>query len=227
MLLPCRGRETTRPRRARTPGGMADDPPADPADEVIRLLVQAEVLTTRPDVTLASTTHTAPASADPGNTAALDAVTTVWAEARQLEDDLRYEVTGSAGPGRGGSDRNTVAAIEAAGRLAHGTGDGRRKYRRKLASWTGLMGRLLGIDEAVRWLPIRGGPGGVPPACPHCGAYSLRRAEGHWIVACWTPDCEGRDERGRRPVARLEIARLPPHAPVLVWDNGQIQGTAP
>jgi hypothetical protein len=160
----------------------------------------------------------------PGNVQAFYVLTDAHEGVRRLEADLRREVSGSTQP-RGGSDANTRAALDAIVNLsAAADPDSARYAARLLMRWTVAGLRLPGIDEATRWRPIRGANGSAPPQCPYCATFSLRLAEGAYVVACFNPDCEGRDADDRRPVARLDVARVPPHDPVLVWGDGTVQG---
>src|SRR6266568_432156 len=125
-----------------------------------------------------------PAAPLPGNAAAIYALTSIHATARQLEGVLKY-AAGARRPGplavRGGSDANTLGALDAITALIGIAGDD--LYRMVI---TELEQRLdearsvRAIDEAEQWRPVRS------RACPSCGCYFLkvlldaaRRPAGH------------------------------------------------
>lgn len=78
-------------------------------------------LTTQPDTSTVTGRHQ-PCSRPPWNSAAANAWTDIHAGARELERDLRYQVTGTLLE-RGGSDQNTLEAISAVARLSEAAGD--------------------------------------------------------------------------------------------------------
>jgi len=204
------------------PSGPADDIQAA-GDALLDYLTAAEVLITRPDAPgTVSSGHSA-SSAPPWNPAAANVVMTIHAGVRELERELRLRVAGTVLE-RGGSDVNTVLGVAAVTAMCAAADTGTRRHAlRTIHGWTVAAQRLPGIDEATRWIPVRAAKDRDPPACPHCGTYSLRLAEGAYMVACFHPDCPGRGSDGQRAMARLDLSRLPPHGPVLLWDDGTIQ----
>lgn len=158
----------------------------------------------------------------PGNVAAMMLALDVHEFVRRLEASLRLAVTGKPGPARGGSDANTRAALKAIVNLGEAVSeDAAGQAGRLLEKFVTAIGQLPAIDEAPRWERIRPGPGGLPPACPNCGTFSLRVALASGAVMCVCPGC--RDGDGNSPpVARLELSRISGD-PILVWRDGVVQ----
>lgn len=105
----------------------------------------------------------------PGNAGAFHASTGIHALARWWEAMLLYHHGGTSVWGRrGGSDANTLKALEAVVRLAAGADDDvledlARDLRRAEAD----AGAVPAIDEAERWRRLPG------RACPFCGCWRL------------------------------------------------------
>jgi hypothetical protein len=201
----------------------------DAARQLARGISAAEALIRYPDQQGKAITGSSAKSAAPWNALAADALMTAHEGARRLEASLRVQVTGKPGTRRGSSPAHTAAALVAIVRLAEAL-DHRDAARaaRILARWARSIELLPGLDEAVRWVPIRLDPDApTPPKCRYCQRFTLRLAEGRFVVACLNPGCPG-DDNGERPVARLELTEL--HGPALVWSDGAIQsarGTMP
>lgn len=228
---------------------MGSGPPDDitvAGDALLTALTMAEVMVFYPDVMPSGPIGGAAGSAPPGNAQAFQVVMVTHAGVRELERELREQVSGSVIE-RGGSDANTVLALQAIAKLTAQASDEDRAYAmRMIHGWTVQAQRLPGIDEATRWARIRlatrcaecraklppppadcgqcGEPPPLPPACPYCGTYELRLAESQYVVACFYVDCPWRDEHGERAMARLDLSALPPHGPVLRWPDGVVQG---
>src|SRR5258707_152899 len=81
------------------------------------LLPILEDLITEPD-TQARAGHTKPGSRIPGNSGVLAIIGDVHNAARTLEIAIAFTVTGRIRPRRGGSDANTVKALDAVSRLS-------------------------------------------------------------------------------------------------------------
>jgi hypothetical protein len=91
---------------------------------------------------------------------------------RRLEAALRYVLNGHPGQRRGGSTRNTTAALDAIPRLAAGlSGDDEDAAVRALNRWIGAAQAVAAIDEAERWRPLPQRP------CPYCACFFLRVQE--------------------------------------------------
>lgn len=145
---------------------------------------------------------------------------TIHAGVRELEADLRYHVTGCAGTARGGSDGNTLAALDAIVRLAFGTPDDvAQDAARRLGRWIEQARQIRDIGESERWIPIHVPKGQLPPSCPYCRTFGLRVAQESGRVACANPKCV--DENGERPKGRIDKNRLDGSA-MLVWADGRI-----
>ncbi|RVX41148.1 hypothetical protein EDD27_3618 [Nonomuraea polychroma] len=143
---------------------------------------------------------------------------TIRAGVRELEDDLRYHVTGHTGEGRGGSDGNTVAALDTIVRLVHGVDDEMaRDACHRLNRWIEQARQIRDIGESEKWIPIRVSKG-LPPACPYCNTYSIRLAQQSGRVVCVNVRCE--DGNAERPRGRIDKNRLDGSA-MLVWADGR------
>jgi len=185
-------------------------------EELGAWLAVAETLIAEPDIIPTARTTGKPGSRPPWNASVAYAITDAHAGLRQLENELRLEVTGRHHwPGRGGSDANTIGSMKAI--AAMGTVVSRQQAKeaaRRLAHWADQIRQLPAVDDKEKWEKIRAGPDGMPPRCPCCRNFSLRVNMTRGLVSCWTPDCA--DEDGRRPQARMEINRVD-GTPVLVW----------
>jgi hypothetical protein len=167
------------------------------------------------------TAKSTPASRPPGNAAALWAATDAHQLIRRVEASLRLLVTGHTGPARGGSDGNTLAALDAIAKMGTAVPfDAARQAARLLRRAALEIERLSSVDTAPRWSPLRAGPGGLPPRCSHCGLFSLRVAAASGQIVCFTPGC--RDTRGKQPAGRADISRVT-GGPVLLWSDGLVQ----
>lgn len=146
---------------------------------------------------------------------------TIHAGVRELEADLRYRVVGHTGPARGGSDTNTIAALDSIVRLVHGVDDETaRDARSRLDRWCEQARQIRDIGESERWIPLRSPKGELPPLCPYCHTLSLRLAQESGRVACMNARCE--DGNGSRPAGRIDRNRLDGTA-MLVWADGRTQ----
>ena len=162
-----------------------------------------------------------PGSRPPWNPAVAHALLDARQGIRELERDMRLEVTGSSGPARGGADVNTTGALKAIAAMEQAvTRDRVMDALRALNSWANAIRRLPAIDDLPQWRRLRPGPAGTPPLCPFCSTYSLRVAVESGVVACFFPDCA--DSDGNRPRARLDVNRLNGE-PVLIWSSGETQ----
>ena len=164
----------------------------------------------------------------PGNAQAIYALTGIQASARQLEGVLLYAAgKRRAGPlaARGGSDANTLKALDAITRLAAAADDDLwRLVMSELEQRLNEARCVPAIDEAQQWrfIPPRRDEYGRPvPGCPYCHGYFLKaaldsRGRLSGRVECRSdPGC--RDYGGQHPAAQLgtdEHGR-----PVLAWPD--------
>lgn len=163
--------------------------------------------------------HEAPGSSPPWNVAAADAYLAAFFGIRQMEDEWR-QLRGLDPRRRGPSDGNTAAclaqlpAMEAAVPQA-AVKDGLARIN----GWITRIRQLRAIDESPRWVRLRAGKDGVPPACPHCQGLALRIAEGRHVVRCFTPGCEDLD--GGPPIGLLGVSAIDGSA-CLKWHDGLV-----
>jgi hypothetical protein len=156
----------------------------------------------------------------PWHAAAGEAYMAIHAEAREIEQDARYRITGHTGALRGGSDENTRAALRAVEHLVHALDeDHAHKVGRDVARLVRLAREALG--ESERWAPLRRQPGQLPPVCPYCETYGLRILPSTGEVRCVNPEC--RDTRGKRPSGHAEHAHhtRQGHAAVVFADGAE------
>ena len=151
------------------------------------------------------------------NTAAAYAILEVHAGVRELEQDMRYRISGSLRQ-RGGSDSNTLAAIDAVVSLAAGSDDwSLRNALRKLERW-GWQARLA-LGQTEPWTHIPRQPGQRAARCPWCSFATLRMKPLSGLVRCVNPACT--DGAGQRPVAKVEFG--PGFGePLLVWQDSSV-----
>lgn len=139
-------------------------------------------LITQPD-TQPCEGRTQPGSAFPGNTSAFYLVTDIWALAREIEQDFTYRVAGTTRH-RGGSEANTVKALQAIARLAEAVdqdtaGLAARQLNGKVTEC--LQQPAVDLEERARI---------VPAACPRCDRAKLLIYERSGRVGC--PACRRR-----------------------------------
>jgi len=176
-------------------------------------LPQAAALTAKPD-TDGSTGHGKPGSRPPWNSAAANAALDAHEGLRRLEAVMRKAVTGHA-LRRGGSDANTLKAIEAIERLgAAMTADAAVQAARILDRWSLAIQQLPAIDEAERWQRVSGA------CCPYCGHPMLRLSPRSGRVTClrWGV-CADRD--GNHPQGQVD--RSVSGEPMVSWADGLFQ----
>lgn len=105
---------------------------------------------------------------------------------------------------RGGSDQNTVYALErlpilagAGPDMSYQVGDTIRDVDR----WLRQAREILGLADPTHRMPKA--PKHDEPACPYCHLYTLRwRGERYTDVKVWCANPTCRDNEGRKPVAR-------------------------
>ncbi|HMH93886.1 MAG TPA: hypothetical protein VK586_22750 [Streptosporangiaceae bacterium] len=194
---------------------------AQAAAELARCLDVAARLTARPDTIAANGPGLPAGPAQPWNTAAANACLDGAREARDLEHELRAEVTGrpqlayrTRGRARGGSDGNTVKALAAVVALAEAVGDqDAADVARRLGQRAAAVQRLPAVDTAEPWRR-------VAAACPYCGYAMLGVAARSGLVHCLRGGA-CLDADGRPPAGSLDVSRLTGDA-VIVWQDGLI-----
>jgi hypothetical protein len=151
------------------------------------------------------------------NTAVAYVILEVHAGARELEQNLRYSKTGSIYE-RGGSDKNTTAALYSITALAAGAGDYElRDATRTVERWCWKARLALGEAEPLVHVPRA--PGKRAPRCPWCGFATLRMKPLAGIVRCVNPACA--DANGSRPVGKVEFGPAFGE-PLLVWQDDSV-----
>jgi hypothetical protein len=194
---------------------------AQACSELGNWIAVAETLVAIPDQQPGVRVSSKPGSRAPWNPAVATALLDARQGIRDLECEMRTEVTGAPGRPRGGSDGNTRDALKAISAMEQAVSrDHVADALRQLISWANTIRRLPSIDDLPHWRRLRPGPDGMPPRCPFCETFSLRVAVESGVVGCWFPGCT--DSEGRRPQARLEISRLNGSG-VLVWNDGTVQ----
>jgi hypothetical protein len=151
------------------------------------------------------------------NTQVAMIILSVHAGVRELEQNLRYRLTGSLRE-RGGSDGNTLAALDAVVSVAAGSGDRELHHAmRTVERWCWQARLALGETEA--WVHVPRAPGQRAARCVYCGFATLRMRALSGLLRCVNPACL--DQDGRRPEGRVEYG--PGYGePVVVWNSGDI-----
>jgi hypothetical protein len=162
-----------------------------------------------------------PSSRPPWNSAVADALLDAWQGVRELELEIRTEISGrrTARP-HGPTDVGTRNALKSLTAMEPAMSTDRAKdATAALSRWANVIRRLPAVDDLPHWMRIRPGPDGLPPRCPYCQTFSLRVALESGVVACWLPGCS--DSDGNPPRARLDISRINAE-PVLAWSDGSV-----
>lgn len=166
------------------------------------LLPVAAALTAEPDAQ-GITRHPQPASAPPWNSAAANALYDAHAAVREIERDMRHEVIGS-GVRRGGSDANTLAALDAIEAM------GGAVVRETAGDAARVLSRLA---DAVLMLPavdLEERPRKLAGICPECGRSMINAWGRDKRVACLGCGLRGWMREGRVSDGCIE------------WEDGQI-----
>jgi hypothetical protein len=131
-------------------------------------LPHAHALTTRPDVDGTTGHGTGFHSQPPWNTAAANAYLDAAETTRRLEASLRHAVTGHPGTRRGGTDANTLLALQAIENLGQAvTSKAATTAARILARCLAPIERLPAVDTAEPSQKVRGA------TCPYCHTRML------------------------------------------------------
>lgn len=166
-----------------------------------------------------TTGHKVSGSPAPWHAEAADVLMTIHAGARELENAMRYRITGNART-RGGSDANTRDALAAVVKLAPALPEPiADDAAAQVARWVRQARQVRDIDQADRWVSLPRMPGMLPPPCPYCLTYALRMSRIAGEVRCLNVDC--RDDNGRRPIARMQYGRLSGDG-MLVFADGSL-----
>jgi hypothetical protein len=154
------------------------------------LLPVLEDLVTQPD-TQPMPGRTQPGSRPPWNTAVANILFIIHAGVRELEQDFRYQVTGTMTL-RGGSDVNTIRAIDAVCRLAEALDQAYADMAARLFTryvTAAMQLPAIDLEERCRIVIV---PDGSERACPDCTRRMLRVFERSGRVACL--GCEKRGQ---------------------------------
>jgi len=151
------------------------------------------------------------------NTAVAWVILDVHAGARELEQDLKYRLTGNIRE-RGGSDANTKAALDSVVSLAAGGGEWELDHAvRSVERW--CWRARLALGEIEPWVHVPRMPGQRAARCPFCTYATLRMKPLSGVLRCVNPACVDTD--GQRPVGRVEFG-AGFGEPMLVWASGDI-----
>lgn len=159
-------------------------------------------------------------SSPPWHAEAAHVLTEIHQGARDLENDIRYSITGRTMT-RGGSDANTRKALHAITQLTPAVPEHITRHAAgQIAGWVRAAQRIRDIDQTERWVPLPRMPGMRPPPCPYCRTYGLRMNRMAGEVRCVNRECV--DDEGRRPVARMEHGRLTGDAYLAFADGREV-----
>lgn len=126
----------------------------------------------------------------------------IHAGARELEVNLRFQVAGSLRDDRGGSDGNTLAALQALPALAAGLDyAGAKLACRQLEKWAFRARIVLGEVEPFSRVPRM--PGMPEALCPFCHSRTLRMKPSTGQVRCVRPGCT--DSDGNPSAGHVEV----------------------
>lgn len=203
---------------------MTSDQLAADIDRLLQLLPDLAALLPEPVADPTSGTssrHKVSGSPAPWHAEAAAVLFDVHAGARALEDKLLEIVTGRTPRGRGSSDANTRAALEAIPDLAAAAGEPHDRYAAgQVARWLRCAEEIRDVDARDKWTPVPTIPGHAPPPCPYCDTYAMRMNRRTGVVRCTNPEC--RDPEGHRPAARMEYGRLSGQGMLVFRDGRQI-----
>ncbi len=149
---------------------------SDAVADLRPLIPVARALITEPDAQ-GFAGHAQPASAPPWNSAAANAHTDIHAAVREIEADLRYQVTGTVTM-RGGSEANTYAALDAVLKLGDAADEATADDAARV---------LARLADAVLMLPavdLEERPRRIPGICPECERSMIRAWLRDGRVAC-------------------------------------------
>jgi hypothetical protein len=181
--------------------------------DLAALLAVAAALIAQPDAT-GTTGSGQPGTRPPWNSAAAAALTDAHEGIRRLEASLRRDVAGHAGPKRGGSDANTMAALKAIENLGHGaTVTDAAIAARIIERWSRQIRELPAVDEAE---PARK----INAPCPYCGFPMLRLYPREGRVTCLRHGACF-DSDGRHPMGRMDVSALTGD-PLIRWNDGLV-----
>lgn len=200
-----------------------------PAEEIPQLVAELKVLLPRLEELLSEpvadptkgtmSRHRVSGSPAPWHPEAGPVLLEIHAGVRELEQDLKWHITRRLVEQRGGSDANTLEALDSIVRLVHGVdSDTARGVRHRLDRWIERARQIRDIGESEKWIPIHVPKGQLPPTCPYCKTYSIRLAQESGRVACVNPKCL--DENDERPRGRIDKNRLDGNA-MLSWADGR------
>ncbi len=186
--------------------------------ELMPLLAMLWALVPTPgDAAPAGGSHHVTGSPAPWHPEAGPLLYTITEEARRLEASMRLQVAGRLGERRGGSDANTIAALDAIVQLSYAVDDdGARRAATVVRRWVRSARQVVGLEGRPTRIPVP--PGQPQPTCPYCATYSLRVLPHDRAVWCINGDCADRD--GRRPRGRLDYDPL--GDPMIIWDDGRV-----
>jgi hypothetical protein len=163
-------------------------------------LAVLETLITEPD-TQPLAGRTQPGSWPPWNTQVAYVLTDVHAGVRELEQDFRYQVTGSMTV-RGGSDGNTLAAIDAVCRLAEALDQAMADHAARMFSrYITQVMQLPAVDleePPQRW----------PVPCPRCDGENIFVRPRLGVIGC--------------PICGKGHVRVTVSDGVIQWEDGTI-----
>lgn len=182
-------------------------------------LPQAAALLAEPDTTGQPARSSAAHSAPPWNPAAADALYGAHAAIRDLEAELRQQVTGRAAHlarRPGWSDRNTVAALGAISAL------GEAADPVTAARAARELDRALTQIEALPAVDLAELSRRVPAACPYCGFGMLRvvMSGPHmgWVACLRGGACLDAD--GQPPRGEITVTAL--NGECVAWRDGLV-----
>lgn len=136
------------------------------------------------------------ASTIPWNASAATLVLELHAEVRRLETHLTEQVSGGYKARRGGSRDNTLFALRAIAKLAHGVDDQSvLSAFLVLDRWGNKADAALNPEKGLHRVPRE--PGAKEMRCPYCDYQTMRWNPANGVIVCIYPECTTDD--GERP----------------------------
>ena len=189
---------------------------AQARDDLLAWLPVVQALTAEPD-TDGHAGRSKPGSRPPWNGEAAMLLFTIHAGVREVEQELRHDVTGR--PARecrrtGWSDGNTARAVDAIAKLGEAAGAelaGDAEWQ--LTAWATQIMQLPAVDLEER-------PQRVRAKCPYCHAPMLRVLPRSGRVTCLRYGaCQ--DSDGNHPVGEIGRSQLD-GSPMVAWRDGLV-----
>lgn len=144
------------------------------------------------------------ASTIPWNASAATLTLELHSEVRRLEVHLTEQVSGGYRARRGGSRDNTLYALRAIPKLAHGVDDqSALSAFLILDRWGNKADAALNPEKGLHRVPRE--PGAKEMRCPYCGYQTMRWNPTNAVIVCINPECTTGDGERPRWIAEFTV----------------------